>query len=83
MPPMLWSPESPELYKLVTALEVDGKVVDQKETGFGIRTVGFDATNGFLLNGKHYELQGTCNHQDMAGVGARCRMRSKVSASPN
>ena len=32
--------------------------------------MGFDPTNGFLLNGKHYELYGTCNHQDHAGVGA-------------
>ncbi len=23
-----------------------------------------------MLNGKHYELYGTCNHQDHAGVGA-------------
>jgi beta-galactosidase len=68
--PELWSPESPTLYKLITTVSVEGQVVDQKETLFGIRTVGFDATNGFLLNGKHYELQGTCNHQDMAGVGA-------------
>jgi beta-galactosidase len=68
--PVLWSPENPKLYRLVTTVEVDGKIVDQKETLFGIRTVGFDATNGFLLNGKHYELYGTCNHQDMAGVGA-------------
>jgi len=68
--PVLWSPESPKLYKLVTTVSSDGKVVDQKETAFGIRTVGFDPTNGFLLNGKHYELYGTCNHQDHAGVGA-------------
>ncbi len=68
--PELWSPESPKLYTLVTTVEVDGKIVDRKETEFGIRTVGFDPTNGFLLNGKHYELYGTCNHQDMAGVGA-------------
>ena len=66
----LWSPENPQLYKLVTTIEVNSKVVDQKVTEFGIRTVGFDPTNGFLLNGKHYELQGTCNHQDMAGIGA-------------
>ena len=65
----LWSPENPKLYKLVTTVEVDGKVVDQKETTFGIRTVGFDATNGFLLNGKRYELQGVCIHQDWPGVG--------------
>jgi beta-galactosidase len=68
--PILWSPEKPKLYKLVTTVEVDGKIVDQKETEFGIRTVGFDKDKGFLLNGKHYELYGTCNHQDMAGVGA-------------
>jgi hypothetical protein len=29
-----------------------------------------DKDKGFLLNGKHYELLGTCNHQDHAGVGA-------------
>jgi beta-galactosidase len=68
--PVLWSPESPILYKLVTTVSVAGEIVDQKETLFGIRTVGFDPTNGFLLNGKHYELYGTCNHQDHAGVGA-------------
>jgi beta-galactosidase len=68
--PELWSPESPTLYKLITTAEVDGKVVDSKETEFGIRTVGFDKDKGFLLNGKPYVLKGTCNHQDMAGVGA-------------
>jgi beta-galactosidase len=68
--PILWSPESPKLYKLITTVLSDSKVADQKETAFGIRTVGFDATNGFLLNGRHYELYGTCNHQDAAGVGA-------------
>ncbi|MGA9778278.1 MAG: sugar-binding domain-containing protein [Verrucomicrobiia bacterium] len=68
--PILWSPESPNLYKLITTVEVDGKVVDRKETEFGIRTVAFDPDKGFLLNGKPYELKGTCNHQDHAGVGA-------------
>jgi beta-galactosidase len=68
--PELWSPESPKLYKLVTTVESNGKVVDQKETEFGIRTVAFDPDKGFLLNGKPYELKGTCNHQDAADVGA-------------
>jgi beta-galactosidase len=76
----LWSPESPKLYKLVTLLSASGVGMpvaknvsgryDEIQTAFGIRTVGFDATNGLLLNGKHYELYGTCNHQDHAGVGA-------------
>jgi beta-galactosidase len=68
--PELWSPESPKLYQLITTVEVEGKVVDQKETEFGLRTVAFDPDKGFLLNGKPYELKGTCNHQDHAGVGA-------------
>ena len=68
--PILWSPENPKLYKLVTTVEVDGKIVDRKETEFGIRTFAFDKDKGFLLNGQPYELKGTCNHQDMAGVGA-------------
>jgi beta-galactosidase len=67
---VLWSPESPKLYKLITTVETDGQVVDRTETEFGIRTVGFDTTNGFLLNGKPYVVKGTCNHQDHAGVGS-------------
>jgi beta-galactosidase len=68
--PELWSPESPELYKLITTVESDGQIIDRKETEFGIRTVAFDKDTGFLLNGKPYEIKGTCNHQDAAGVGS-------------
>jgi beta-galactosidase len=68
--PALWSPETPNLYKLVTTLLVEGKAVDRTETEFGIRTVAFDAGKGFLLNGKFCEIKGTCNHQDHAGVGS-------------
>ncbi|HVU25648.1 MAG TPA: beta-galactosidase GalA [Opitutus sp.] len=68
--PSLWSPETPRLYKLVTTVTSGDETVDRVETVFGIRTFGFDAEKGFLLNGKVYELKGTCNHQDHAGVGA-------------
>ena len=68
--PQLWSPESPVLYTLVTTIESGGQVVDRQETPFGIRTIAFDADKGFLLNGQPYEIKGTCNHQDHAGVGS-------------
>jgi beta-galactosidase len=68
--PELWSPESPRLYRLATTVQLDGKIVDQQQTEFGIRTTAFDPDKGFLLNGEPYVLKGTCNHQDMAGVGA-------------
>jgi beta-galactosidase len=68
--PELWSPETPSLYKLVTTVECDGKIVDEQETPFGIRTLAFDPDKGFFLNGKPYEIKGTCNHQDHAGIGS-------------
>jgi beta-galactosidase len=68
--PLLWSPETPKLYKLVTTVVEGGRTIDRIETPFGIRTVAFDAQKGFLLNGKPYVIKGTCNHQDHAGVGA-------------
>ena len=75
--PDLWSPESPNLYKLVTTVETNGKVVDQKEMAFGIRTIAFDSTNGFFLNGQRYQIQGTCKHQ-----GPRRRRSRHTGRSP-
>ncbi|MFA5292147.1 MAG: beta-galactosidase GalA [Phycisphaerae bacterium] len=66
----LWSLESPYLYKLVSVVKQNGKIVDRYETPFGIRTISFDADKGFFLNGKKIFLKGTCNHQDHAGVGS-------------
>jgi beta-galactosidase len=68
--PSLWSPETPTLYTMVTTLDVNGTTVDEYETPFGIRTIRFDANEGFFLNGQRVEVKGTCNHQDHAGVGA-------------
>ena len=68
--PNLWSPETPYLYKLITTVASGGSVVDRYETPFGIRSVLFDANQGFFLNGKRVELKGLCLHQDHAGVGA-------------
>ena len=68
--PLLWSPETPELYRLVTTVSDESGPLDRVETAFGIRTVGFDADRGFILNGQPYALKGTSNHQDHAGVGS-------------
>ncbi len=66
----MWSLEERNLYRLVTVVELDGKVVDQDETRFGVRTIAWDDQRGFLLNGKVVKIKGMCNHQDHAGVGA-------------
>jgi len=45
-------------------------VVDTYRTPFGIRALEFTARNGFLLNGRRVEIQGTCNHHDLGSLGA-------------
>jgi len=67
--PKLWSPEKPCLYKVVTEIRDETRVIDKYETVFGIRSIEFDSKKGFLLNGTPYYIKGTCNHQDFAGVG--------------
>jgi len=66
--PLLWSPETPNLYKVLTEVTENGNIIDTYETTFGVRTIEFNR-NGFFLNGKLYPVKGTCNHQDFAGIG--------------
>ncbi|HWI56631.1 MAG TPA: beta-galactosidase GalA [Bacillota bacterium] len=67
--PQLWSIETPHLYRLRSSVQRGRQIGDRTETEFGIRTIRFDAERGFFLNGKPVKIQGTCNHQDFAGVG--------------
>ncbi|MEO5776861.1 MAG: beta-galactosidase GalA [Flavobacterium sp.] len=65
-----WSLEDPYLYKAFSVVKQNGNIVYQTKTRFGVRTVRFDANEGFFLNGKHIKIQGTNNHQDHAGIGS-------------
>jgi beta-galactosidase len=66
--PKLWSPETPNLYKVVTEVAENGKIIDSYETTFGVRTFEINK-NGVFLNGKLCPIKGSCNHQDFAGIG--------------
>ena len=68
MKPMLWSPETPNLYKVLSEVSENDNLIDSYETTFGVRTVEINS-NGVFLNGKLYPVKGTCNHQDFAGIG--------------
>jgi len=68
--PGLWSVDEPILYSAIVTVESGGKTRDAERVSFGVRTAVFDANKGFFLNGKPLKIQGTCNHQDHAGVGA-------------
>jgi beta-galactosidase len=68
--PKLWSPATPTLYRVVTTIRTGGKRVDHLETLFGIRSIRFDAQNGFFLNGQPMKFKGICMHHDAGVVGA-------------
>lgn len=68
--PVLWSLEDPHLYTVVVKVVAGGTIRDVETVAFGIRDARFDAERGFFLNGTAVKIQGTCNHQDHAGVGA-------------
>lgn len=67
--PHLWSPDTPELYTLVSSLYKGKKIIDRTETPFGFRWIKWTADKGFFLNGKHLYLRGANVHQDHAGWG--------------
>ena len=67
--PRRWSLEDPYLYRVVSVIKQNGKIVDSIKTRFGIRTIEIKS-EGVFLNGKYIKLQGVCCHQDHAGVGS-------------
>ena len=62
----LWTPETPNLYTCRVSFADD----EVTET-FGVRKVEW-GTDGFLLNGKRYIIQGACIHHDNGLLGAVC-----------
>ncbi|WP_245843545.1 beta-galactosidase GalB [Niastella vici] len=68
--PQFWDLESPHRYLARTTITANKKLVDTYYTAFGIRTLQFTARNGFLLNGRRVQIQGTCNHHDAGALGA-------------
>ena len=62
----LWTPETPNLYTCHVNFADD----EVTET-FGVRKVEW-GTDGFLLNGKRYIIQGACIHHDNGLLGAVC-----------
>jgi len=67
--PILWSPSTPRLYRLVTVLSIHGRTIDRVSTTIGIRRIEVSRQKGMLINGKPIRLIGTNRHQDYPWVG--------------
>ena len=66
----LWSPETPYLYRLVTRLYRNNRLIDQTQQKVGIRTVRVAQYDGFQLNGVSRKIKGVCLHHDLGPLGA-------------
>ena len=74
--PKLWDLKAPNLYTLKTIVELEGKVVDTVETTFGIRSIEYNAKQGFLLNGRVVRMNGVCQHHDLGPLGSAINTRA-------
>ncbi|QRX63274.1 DUF4982 domain-containing protein [Dysgonomonadaceae bacterium zrk40] len=71
--PKLWGPkptQTPHLYRAITTLKQNGRMLDRYETTFGIRELQFDPEQGLLVNGQVIKLQGVNQHHDLGALGA-------------
>jgi len=68
--PSLWSPEQPRLYTAVSRVYLDGKLVDEQHTPFGIRSFYFSPDKGLIFNGRPIKMRGVCIHHDLGALGA-------------
>lgn len=69
--PTLWNGrKNPYLYKVVTRLYENGKLIDEVIQPLGLRNIEIKAGDGFYLNGEKYPMYGVCRHQDWWGLGS-------------
>lgn len=70
--PKLWYTRFPYLYKVISIVKEDDKVLDSYETTLGIRHFEFNKDSGFHVNGEHAKLHGWGQKptNSWAGLGA-------------
>ena len=68
--PLLWTLDTPVLYRVVCSLKRGDTVIDEQATRFGVRSAVFDEEDGFVLNGTKTKLWGVNLHHDGGAVGA-------------
>jgi len=67
--PVLWSPDSPQLYSASFTLRNGGRVVQRERRSIGLRSVVVRGGHLFL-NNRRIQLRGASIHEDMPGDGA-------------
>ncbi|QIA63231.1 DUF4982 domain-containing protein [Vibrio astriarenae] len=68
--PHLWSPDVPNLYRVVSKIYINDIWVDELKVQTGFRSIEFKSESGFYLNGESTIIKGVCLHHDGGIVGA-------------
>ncbi|GHT55405.1 beta-galactosidase [Spirochaetia bacterium] len=72
--PKLWSPDTPDLYRLIIEGSAKGSGATISFTAaplkIGIRSIKFDPDKGFFINGVSQKIKGVCMHHDAGALGA-------------
>lgn len=66
--PQLWSPQQPQLYRLLVELMAGERLLDSTSLNIGIRKIELN-DSGFFVNGEKQFLRGTNRHQEYPFVG--------------
>jgi beta-galactosidase len=74
--PKRWDITLPDRYVARVTVQASGRTVDVYDQLFGFRTIEFTPRDGFKLNGRRVQLNGTCNHHDLGALGAAFNMRA-------
>jgi len=80
--PSRWDVDSPSLYRATVTISSVGEgstevSTDTVSTTFGVRTISFDSSMGFMLNGRTLKLQGGCVHHDNGPLGSMALDRAE------
>lgn len=68
----LWSPDNPYLYTVVSQVIINGKVIDQTSSPYGIRRISWpigknNGDNRFYVNGKPFFINGIAEYEHLMG----------------
>jgi beta-galactosidase len=74
--PERWDVDRPYLYRAVSTVREGDRVLDRYVTTFGVRTIEFDASAVFRLNGRALRIQGVCLHHDLGALGTAVNRRA-------
>lgn len=76
--PKLWGiyPQKSNLYEAHTRLFLNGKIIDDYKTPFGIRDIKLDPIKGLIVNNEIIKFKGVNQHHDLGALGAAFNVRA-------